>query len=231
MYLSHAVWSSLGLSALQEIYCLDKRNEKECTDVYGKSPNGSIYYGRGPLLVAHDYNYRSASLEIFGNEETLLNDPDRVYRNRSTGWLTAAVIWRSTVHFVSSTFGNTIKALRGVLFCDGGSLADLNGKLCDHYRGIQIILGDPLRDREYECSCSVNELLFALADKRNVDLMSQISLYRKLTGLATILMSRRILFNLGRKVIMRLSYMMILIIYKILHPLLKLTTRLGRTLY
>jgi hypothetical protein len=151
MYLAHAVWNTVGFTTLHELFCIDRRHEKACTDAYGKSPNGSIYYGRGPFMLSHDYNYRSCSLKIFSNE-TLLNDPDLVVRDVRTGWLTAAVLWRSKrADFFNSTFGSTLTAIKGVLYCGG----ERKWSICDLYRKIQIILGDILRDRDEECSCTV----------------------------------------------------------------------------
>jgi hypothetical protein len=116
-------------------------------------------------MMTHDFNYRISSLKIFSNEETLLNDPDLVYRDARTGWLTAAVLWRFRIaDFSDSTFGSTLTAIEGVFLCD-----ERKWEICDLYRPIQIILGDHLRDREEEYSCTV----------RNPELMKYQKLKKK----------------------------------------------------
>jgi len=154
-YLAHTVWESLGLSAMREQFCQNSANLQRCREAYGTGPGGVIYYGRGPIQLSHDYNYRTASQSIFGDANVLLNDPDRVTRDPKTGWDTAAYFWSVNVHDNSQTFGSTLKKINGALECHGGQNGENMWKRCDHYRSILNILGIPLPDRNSDCYCSV----------------------------------------------------------------------------
>jgi predicted chitinase len=143
----------MGLTAMRELYCANGNNEQACRNAYGSGPGGVIYYGRGPMQLSHDYNYRAASQNIFGDPNVLLNDPDRVARESKTGWNTAAYFWSANVHDNSATFGQTLKKINGALECEGGSHGENMWKRCDHYRDILGILGLPLPDRNSDCYC------------------------------------------------------------------------------
>jgi len=152
-YLAHTVWESMGYTAMREMYCQNPDNLQSCRDAYGTGPGGVIYYGRGPLQLSHDYNYRAASQSIYGNADRLLNDPDLVARDKGVGWDTASYFWSANVHAHSETFGSTLKAINGALECSGGSNQENMWKRCDHYRQILGILGIPLPDRNTDCPC------------------------------------------------------------------------------
>jgi len=153
-YLAHTVWESMGVSATREIFCLNPDNYWQCANAYGTGPGGVVYFGRGPIQLSHNYNYRAASQNIFGNPDVLLNDPDRVAREAQTGWNTAAYFWATNVHKNRQTFGSTLKSINGALECQGGSHGENMLKRCDHYRGILGMLGMPLPDRNQDCYCS-----------------------------------------------------------------------------
>jgi predicted chitinase len=153
-YLAHTAWDSAGMSAMRELYCQNGENEENCRVAYGSGPGGVIYYGRGPMQLSHDYNYRAASQNIFGDPNVLLTDPDRVARDSQTGWDTAAYFWSANVHDNSKTFGQTLKKINGFLECDGGSAGHHMWTRCDHYRQILEILNMPLPERQADCYCS-----------------------------------------------------------------------------
>jgi predicted chitinase len=153
-YLAATVWESLGLTATRELYCLNPANQQACKNAYGSGPGGVIYFGRGPMQLSHDYNYRAASQNIFGDPNVLLNDPDRVARESKTGWNTAAHFWSENVHDKSKTFGQTLRRINGALECEGGSHGHHMWTRCDHYRGILGHLGLKLPHRQNDCHCS-----------------------------------------------------------------------------
>lgn len=145
---------SLGYTAMREKFCLNPANTGNCRNAYGSGPGGVIYYGRGPMQLSHDYNYRTASQNIFNNANTLLENPDRVARESKTGWDTAAYFWSANVHASAQTFGGTLKKINGELECQGGMHGENMWKRCDHYRDILKILMLPLPDRNSDCYCS-----------------------------------------------------------------------------
>jgi Chitinase class I/Ricin-type beta-trefoil lectin domain-like len=105
-----------------------------CNTSFGiPCPVSCGYYGRGPLQLSWNYNYKAAgdSLSI-----DLLNNPGTVQSNASVSWQTAAWFWNTQTGAGSTTphnavlqssgsfgFGYTIKAINGALECpsQGGS--------------------------------------------------------------------------------------------------------------
>nr|WP_255449302.1 glycoside hydrolase family 19 protein [Deinococcus arboris] len=88
---------------------------------------GKQYYGRGPMQLSWDYNYRTAGAAL-GID--LLNNPDLVATDSAVAWKTALWYWMTqraqaarTPHdaMVSGAgFGETIRAINGGIECNGG---------------------------------------------------------------------------------------------------------------
>jgi len=153
-YLAHTIWETLAFRQLSEVFCLNKANEGQCRKAYGSGPNGVIYYGRGCLQLSHDYNYRGCSQSLFGNPNVLLNNPERVAKDNSLAWESAAWFWAVNVHDNTQTFGTTLKKINGQLECDGGSAGANMWKRCDHYREILAICKIHVpKDRTADCYC------------------------------------------------------------------------------
>jgi beta-glucanase (GH16 family) len=100
---------------------------------YGCPAHRCSYYGRGPLQLSWNYNYKTAGDALGYN---LLGNPGLVQSNANVSWQTAAWFWNTqtgagsiTPHNAmlqsngSSGFGFTIKAINGALECPsrGGS--------------------------------------------------------------------------------------------------------------
>lgn len=93
---------------------------------YGCPAGQSAYYGRGPLQLSWNYNYKAAGDALGIN---LLNDPYQVERNSAVAWKTGLWFWDTqsgagsmTPHDAmvnSAGFGETIRSINGALECNG----------------------------------------------------------------------------------------------------------------
>lgn len=111
MFLANVVWETGGLQYVEEIAC---KNE---TCAYGK------YYGRGYIQLTWDYNYREASLHLFGDGRLLVH-PELV-AEVEYGWRTALFYWREHVTprllendaLEKHLFGYSVMAINGPVEC------------------------------------------------------------------------------------------------------------------
>ncbi|MEV0786721.1 chitinase [Streptomyces sp. NPDC050423] len=93
---------------------------------YGCPAGQSAYYGRGPLQLSWNFNYKAAG-DALGID--LLNDPYQVERNSAVAWKTGLWFWDTqsgagsmTPHDAmvnSAGFGETIRSINGALECNG----------------------------------------------------------------------------------------------------------------
>jgi predicted chitinase/chitodextrinase len=113
---------------------------------------GKRYFGRGPIQLSWNYNYCAASRSIFGNQETLRTDPDRVARESWVAWATGIWFWMtstgagsSTAHdgIVGGSFGETIRTINGALECGGRNPAQVQSRIDAYRRFCQMLGVDP----------------------------------------------------------------------------------------
>jgi predicted chitinase len=93
---------------------------------FGCPAGQAAYYGRGPMQLSWNYNYRAAG-DALGID--LLNDPWRVEREAAVAWKTGIWFWMTSTGAGSMTghnamvngagFGQTIRTINGALECDG----------------------------------------------------------------------------------------------------------------
>ncbi|MEU8544514.1 chitinase [Streptomyces sp. NPDC048717] len=93
---------------------------------YGCPAGQSAYYGRGPLQLSWNYNYKAAG-DALGID--LLHDPYKVEKDAAVSWKTGLWFWntqsgagRMTPHDAmvnNKGFGETIRSINGALECDG----------------------------------------------------------------------------------------------------------------
>jgi len=122
MALTQYIHESDGLRAKREYRC----QNNGCPGEYetpGCDAGGQDYYGRGYIQLTWCYNYRQASIELYGND-WMVYDPDAVARDEYIAWDTAFWFWRVNVHYRDGVqgglFGATTRAINGALECDGG---------------------------------------------------------------------------------------------------------------
>ena len=114
---------------------------------YGCPAGQSAYYGRGPIQLSWNFNYKAAG-DALGID--LLGNPYLVEQNASVAWKTGLWYWNTqngpgtmTAHNAmvnGAGFGETIRSINGSLECDGGNPAQVQSRI-DRYQAFVQILG------------------------------------------------------------------------------------------
>ncbi|AZM56943.1 chitinase [Streptomyces sp. WAC 01529] len=117
------------------------------TQPYGCPAGQAAYYGRGPIQLSWNFNYKAAG-DALGID--LLNNPYLVERDPAIAWQTGLWYWNTqsgpgtmTPHNAmvnGAGFGETIRAINGTLECNGGNPAQVQSRI-DKYKAFTQILG------------------------------------------------------------------------------------------
>lgn len=135
-FLANVAHETVGLTRVKEdanrraIYC-------DSSLVYGCPAGKNNYFGRGPLQLSWNYNYKAAG-DALGLD--LLHDPGRVAQDPDVAWQTSAWYWDSQVPH--GDFGDTIRAINGAQECDGRG-SDMVRSRVLQYQRISNILNVP----------------------------------------------------------------------------------------
>jgi predicted chitinase len=117
---------------------------------YGCPAGQSAYYGRGPIQLSWNFNYKAAG-DALGID--LLGNPWQVEQNSAVAWKTGLWYWNTQSGPGSMTphnamvngrgFGETIRSINGSIECNGGNPAQVESRV-SKYRQIASVLGvDP----------------------------------------------------------------------------------------
>ncbi|MCA1219452.1 chitinase [Streptomyces sp. 8L] len=117
---------------------------------YGCPAGTDKYYGRGPLQLSWNFNYKAAG-DALGID--LLDNPDLVQNDASVSWKTGLWYWDTqsgpgtmTPHDAivnGAGFGETIRSINGSIECNGGNPAEVQDRV-NNYTNFAGILGvDP----------------------------------------------------------------------------------------
>ncbi|MFD4985593.1 chitinase [Streptomyces sp. NPDC058374] len=119
----------------------------DSTQPYGCPAGNDKYYGRGPVQLSWNFNYKAAG-DALGID--LLNNPDLVQNDASVAWKTGLWYWNTQSGPGSMTphdamvngagFGETIRAINGSLECDGGNPGQVQSRI-DLYESFTDVLG------------------------------------------------------------------------------------------
>ncbi|MER7640534.1 MULTISPECIES: glycoside hydrolase family 19 protein [unclassified Streptomyces] len=114
---------------------------------YGCPAGQAAYYGRGPLQLSWNFNYKAAG-DALGID--LLGNPWLVQNDSAVAWKTALWYWNTQSGPGSMTphnaivngagFGQTIRSINGSVECDGKSPAQVQSRV-DAYTRFTSILG------------------------------------------------------------------------------------------
>ena len=113
----------------------------------GGCPAGTYqYYGRGPIQLSWNCNYKAAG-DAIGVD--LLHNPWRVAQDASVAWKTGVWFWMTQTGAGSQTphngilnvgFGETIRSINGSLECDGRNPSQVQSRV-DRYKRFCDLLG------------------------------------------------------------------------------------------
>jgi predicted chitinase len=117
---------------------------------YGCPAGQDQYYGRGPLQLSWNFNYKAAG-DALGID--LLDNPQQVETDATVSWKTALWFWNTqngagkmTAHDAMANgagFGETIRTINGALECNGQNADQMNDRV-NRYKQYAGILGvDP----------------------------------------------------------------------------------------
>ncbi|MFD4554664.1 glycoside hydrolase family 19 protein [Streptomyces sp. NPDC058469] len=114
---------------------------------YGCPAGQAAYYGRGPLQLSWNFNYKAAG-DALGID--LLGNPWLVQNDSAVAWKTALWYWNTQSGPGSMTphnamvngagFGQTIRSINGSIECDGKNPAQVQSRV-DAYQRFTSILG------------------------------------------------------------------------------------------
>ncbi|MFJ5263171.1 glycoside hydrolase family 19 protein [Streptomyces sp. NPDC088387] len=113
---------------------------------YGCPAGQAAYYGRGPIQLSWNFNYRAAGIAL-GID--LLNNPWLVQNDSAVAWKTGLWYWNTQNGPGSMTghnamvnqagFGHTIRSINGSLECDGRNPAQVQSRVNNYNRFTQIL--------------------------------------------------------------------------------------------
>ncbi|MDX3853715.1 chitinase [Streptomyces sp. AK02-01A] len=119
----------------------------DASQPYGCPAGQDKYYGRGPIQLSWNFNYKAAG-DALGID--LLNNPDLVQNDSAVAWKTGLWYWNTqsgpgtmTPHNAivnGAGFGETIRSINGSLECNGGNPAQVQSRI-DLYTSFTQILG------------------------------------------------------------------------------------------
>jgi predicted chitinase/chitodextrinase len=113
---------------------------------YGCPAGQSAYYGRGPMQLSWNYNYKAAG-DALGLP--LLTNPWLVEQDASVAWKAAVWYWMTqtgpgimTPHNAivgGHGFGETIRSINGGVECNGGNPAQVQSRITTYQRFTQML--------------------------------------------------------------------------------------------
>lgn len=114
---------------------------------YGCPAYTAAYYGRGPIQLSWNFNYKAAG-DALGID--LLHNPYLVEQDAAVAWKTGLWYWNTqsgpgtmTPHNAmvnGAGFGETIRSINGSLECNGGNPGQVQSRI-DRYKAFVQILG------------------------------------------------------------------------------------------
>ncbi|RLV04393.1 chitinase [Streptomyces griseocarneus] len=113
---------------------------------YGCPAGQAAYYGRGPLQLSWNFNYKAAG-DALGID--LLHNPSLVQNDPAVSWKTALWYWNTQRGPGSMTphdaivngrgFGETIRSINGAVECNGGNPGQVQNRVASYQRFTQLL--------------------------------------------------------------------------------------------
>lgn len=118
----------------------------DASQPYGCPAGQAAYYGRGPIQLSWNFNYKAAG-DALGLP--LLTNPSLVQQDASVAWRTGLWYWNTqngpgtmTPHNAMVNghgFGQTIRSINGALECDGRNPAQVQSRVNAYQRFVGIL--------------------------------------------------------------------------------------------
>ncbi|MCF3963689.1 glycoside hydrolase family 19 protein [Streptomyces fuscigenes] len=113
---------------------------------YGCPAGQSAYYGRGPIQLSWNFNYKAAG-DALGID--LLDNPNLVQQDAAIAWKTGLWYWDTQTGPGTMTphdamvngrgFGETIRSINGSIECNGGNPAQVQSRVANYQRFVGIL--------------------------------------------------------------------------------------------
>ncbi|WP_407914549.1 glycoside hydrolase family 19 protein [Kitasatospora sp. NE20-6] len=113
---------------------------------YGCPAGQAAYYGRGPIQLSWNFNYKAAGDALGIN---LLANPNLVQTDSAIAWKTGLWYWNTqsgpgtmTPHNAmvnGAGFGETIRSINGSIECNGGNPAQVQSRINSYQSFVQIL--------------------------------------------------------------------------------------------
>ncbi|MFC9303610.1 glycoside hydrolase family 19 protein [Streptomyces albidoflavus] len=146
-FLANVSHETGGLVHIKEVNEANYPHYCDRNQPYGCPAGQAAYYGRGPIQLSWNFNYKAAG-DALGID--LLNNPYLVEQNASVAWRTGLWYWNTqsgpgtmTPHNAivnNRGFGETIRSINGSIECDGGNPAQVQSRI-DKFTSFAQILG------------------------------------------------------------------------------------------
>ncbi len=133
--------------------------DKYCDNTSAAAPcaAGQQYYGRGPIQISWNFNYKAAG-DFLGMD--LLHNPDIVATDAKVAWQTMMWYWMTqngpgtmTCHQAmvgNKGFGETIKSINGAVECNGKYPSGVANRI-QFYKNTSAVLGNSLGTDNLGC--------------------------------------------------------------------------------
>ncbi|WP_030197152.1 glycoside hydrolase family 19 protein [Streptomyces sp. NRRL S-87] len=145
-FLANVAHETGGLRYVVEQNTANYPHYCDASQPYGCPAGQPAYYGRGPIQLSWNFNYKAAGDALGIN---LLADPYLVERDAAVAWKTALWYWNTqngpgtmTAHAAMVNgrgFGETIRSINGSLECNGGNPAQVQSRIDSYQRFTQIL--------------------------------------------------------------------------------------------
>ncbi|MDA5140185.1 chitinase [Streptomyces sp. AD681] len=149
-FLANVSHETGGLAYVVEQNTANYPHYCDASQPYGCPAGTDKYYGRGPVQLSWNFNYKAAG-DALGID--LLNNPDLVQNDSAVAWKTGLWYWNTqtgpgtmTPHDAmvnGAGFGETIRSINGSLECDGGNPGQVQSRIDNYERFTQLLGVEP----------------------------------------------------------------------------------------
>ncbi|MFI9273343.1 chitinase [Kitasatospora sp. NPDC052896] len=156
-FLANVSHETVGLRYVVEQNTANYGHYCDRSQPYGCPAGQAAYYGRGPLQLSWNFNYKAAGDALHID---LLHNPYQVERDPAVSWKTGLWFWNSqngagtmTPHDAMVNgrgFGETIRSINGDLECDGKNPDERNDRI-NLYKRFVGVLGTDVGGGDLSC--------------------------------------------------------------------------------